>query len=365
MYFKVKKSVLLEKLQLVASILPQRTTLIVLGNIKIQAAKKSVTLSATDLDISLDSTLTADIVEEGSITVPGRRFLETVRDLPPCEIEIKVVNDFVELRYNKGTYKMPAIPIDEYPEIPKLSGKKHFSFPAAFLRKAVLKTSFAASKEPGRRALSGIHWHIVDNESNMIATDGRKLAYYRCTVKKTEPFKLNIPPKALRTLIGYIDDDNEDIDIRFDDTKIGFYLKDTTIIARLIEEVFPDYKQVIPKGNKKTLKVPREELMNALKRVAIYADSISHLVRFDIEPERVRVYTETELGSGEEYITGTFNDKSITVNFNASYLAEILRNVDDDSVEFLMSSPKTAVIITHKTGEKEELMYLLMPIITS
>ncbi|MCK4233969.1 DNA polymerase III subunit beta [candidate division WOR-3 bacterium] len=365
MYFKVDKDVLLEKLQLVASILPQRTTLIVLGNIKIIAEKKYVCLSATDLDISLDSTLQTDVVEEGSITVPGRRFLETVRDLPPCTIEIKVVNDFVELRYDKGVYKMPAIPTDEYPEIPQISGKNQFSFPSGLLRNSVLKTTFAASKEPGRRALSGIHWHIANNEANMVATDGRKLAFYKCLLEIKETIKVNIPPKALRTLIGYISDEEIDIDIKFDDTKIGFYLKDTTIIARLIEEIFPDYQQVIPKNNKKVLKISREDLLNVLKRVSIYADSTSHLVSFDIEPETVRIYTETELGSGEENLPCVFSDKSITVNFNASYLSEILRNLDEKTIEFYINTPKTAVIITHKKKKDQELTYLLMPIITS
>ncbi len=365
MYFKVRKDVLLEKLHLVASILPQRTTLLVLGNIKIETGKEHVNLSATDLDISLDCTFKATVVEEGSITVPGRRFLETVRDLPPCEIEVKVINDFVELRYDRGTYKMPAIPVDEYPEIPQITGKKHFSFPSSQLRQAVLKTAFAASKEPGRRALAGLHWHIEDKASNMVATDGRKLAYHSCKVNSGTSLKANIPPKALRTLISYISDEDIDIDIKYDDTKIGFYLKDTTIIARLIEEVFPDYQQVIPKNNKKVLKISREDLIDALKRVSIYADSTSHLVSFDINEEDIRIYTETELGSGEEHIPGAFKEKPLTVNFNASYLTEILRNLDENEVEFLFSTPKTAVIITHKTSKGEELIYLLMPIITS
>ncbi len=365
MYFKVKKNVLFEKLQLVASILPQRSTLLVLGNIKINIEKDRVCLSATDLDISLDSTFQAEVIEEGGITVPGRRFLETVRDLPPCEIEMKVVDDFVELRYEKGVYKMPGISIDEYPEIPELSGEKKFSFPSEFLRNSVLKTTFAASKEPGRRALSGIHWSISDKEANMVATDGRKLAFYKCLIEKEENLKVNIPPKALRTLIGYIGEDETDIDIKFDETKIGFYLKDTTIIARLIEEVFPDYKQVIPKNNEKLLNISREELLNVLKRVSIYADSASHLVSFDIEPKTVRIYTETELGSGEEHLSCEFSEKAITVNFNASYLSEILRNLDEEIVEFYFSTPKTAVIVTQKKKKKEELTYLLMPIITS
>lgn len=365
MYFKVNKDVLFEKLQLVASILPQRTTLLVLGNIKITVEKKTVCLSATDLDISLDTTFQTEVIEEGSITVPGRRFLETVRDLPPCEIEIKVIDDFVELRYDRGVYKMPAIPIDEYPEIPEISGKNHFPFPSNLLKNSVLKTAFAASKEPGRRALSGIHWHIFNNESVMVTTDGRKLAFYKCLIKKEETIKVNIPPKALRTLIGYIGDEEFDIDIKYDETKIGFYLKDTTIIARLIEEVFPDYKQVIPKDNKKVLEISRKELLNALKTVSIYADSTSHLVSLDIEPKTLRVYTETELGSGEEHLQCTFNEKSITVNFNASYLSEILRNLDEEIVAFYINTPKTAVILTHKKKKKEELIYLLMPIITS
>lgn len=365
MYFKVKKDILLEKLQLVASVLPQRTTLLVLGNIKINAEKDSVCLSATDLDISLDSTFRTEVTEGGSITVPGRRFLETVRDLPPCELEIQVVDDFVELRYDRGIYKMPAIPTDEYPEIPKISGKKQFSFPSNLLRNSVQKTAFAASKEPGRRALSGIHWNISKNEANMVATDGRKLAFHRCFLKKEETLKVNIPPKALRTLISYIAEEDIDIDIKFDETKIGFYLKDTTIIARLIEEVFPDYKQVIPQNNKKELKISREELLDALKRVSIYADSTSHLVSLDIQPETVRVYTETELGSGEEHLSCTFNNKPMLINFNSSYLSEILRNLDEEKVEFYISTPKTAIIVTQRKKEKEELTYLLMPIITS
>ncbi len=365
MYFKVNKDVLLQKLQLVASILPQRASLLVLGNIKINAEKKGVSLSATDLDISLDSTMQANVVEEGGITVPGKRFLETVRDLPACDLELKVMGDFVELKYSKGIYKMPAIPKEEYPEIPEISGKKFIPIPSGLLRNAVQKTSFAASKEPGRRALSGMHWNIENKEANMVATDGRKLAFYRCPIDKDVSLKVNIPPKALKTLIGYIDDDEQEINVKFDDKKIGFYLKDTTIIARLIEEVFPDYKQVIPNNNKLILKASRSEMINVLKRVSIYSDSTSHLVSFEVEPKNLKVYTETELGSGEENLTCDFSGKSVSVNFNASYLSEILRNLDDDNVEFRIGTSKTAVIVTQKKKGDEELTYLLMPIITS
>jgi len=365
MHFKVKKDVLLEKLQLVASVLPQRTTLLVLGNIKIEVEKKKVFLSATDLDIYLNTTLQTEVLEEGSITVPGRRFLETVRDLPPCEIEIKVVDDFVELSYDRGKFKMPAIPTDEYPEKPELPPKNSFSFPTLLLKNAVLKTSFAASKEPGRRALSGIHWNISDNDSNMVATDGRKLAFYKSILEKKEEVKVNIPPKALRTLTGYIGEEENNVDIKFDERMIGFYSKDTIIIARLIEEVFPDYNQVIPENNKKILKISRTELLNALKRVSIYADSTSHLVSMEIGNDNVRIYTETELGSGEENLPAKFNEKGITINFNASYLSEIVRNLDEDTVEFQIGTPKTAVIITQKKRKNEELLYLLMPIVTS
>jgi len=365
MYFKVNKDVLLQKLQLVASILPQRATLLVLGNIKISTEKKGVSLSATDLDISLDSTFPAEVVEKGGITVPGKRFLETVRDLPPCELEFKVIDDFVELRHSKGVYKMPAIAKEEYPEIPEIQSKKILSVPSHLLRTAVQKTSFAASKEPGRRALSGMHWNIENKQANMVATDGRKLAFYRCPIEKNVSLKVNIPPKALRTLISYIGDDDMEVNIRFDDTKIGFYLQDTTIIARLIEEVFPDYKQVIPNDNNLLLKVNRQEIINALKRVSIYSDSTSHLVSLDIQPKTLRVYTVTELGSGEENLTCDFSGKSVTVNFNASYLTEILRNLDEDTVEFQIGTAKTAVIVTQKRKGAEELTYLLMPIVTS
>lgn len=365
MFFKVQKDIFLEKLQLVANILPQRTTLVVLGNVKINAQKKAITLSTTDLDISLDTTFTADVKEPGSTTVPGKRLLETVRDLPPCELEIKIIDDFVELRYDRGVFKMPAIPVDEYPEIPEITTEKHFSFPSNFLKNSVQKTAFAVSKEPGRRALSGIHWNISQNEANMVATDGRKLALYKCSIKNKENIKVNIPPKALKTLINYIGDDETNIDIKFDETKIGFYLKDTTIIARLIEEVFPDYTQVIPKDNNKILSISRTELLDALKRVSIYSDSTSHLVSLEINPESVKVFTETELGSGEEHLKATFSDEKMTINFNASYLSEILRNIDEDTVSFNIGTPKTAVIITQQEKKKEELIYLLMPIITS
>lgn len=364
MYFKISRDVLFEKLQLVASILPQRTTLHILENIKISATDKTVSLSATDLDISLLTSLDVKVEEKGITTIPGKRFLETVRDLPPCDIEIKAVDNFAELSYEKGTYKLPVTSPDEYPEIPEISGKTVFSFPSSQLKKSVLKTSFAASREPGRKALSGVHWAISKNESNMVATDGRKLAFYKYPVKKKEALKMNIPPKALKTLIDYMGDKNIDLEIRYDEKMIGFYLEDATIVARLIEEAFPDYKQVIPDDNDKTLKISRSELLGTLKRVSIYADTTSHLVSFDAKKDSVRLHTETELGSAEEHLSCDFDGKSFTINFNANYLSEILRNLNNDTVEFQISSPKKAVIITQEKKGDEELIYLLMPIIT-
>jgi DNA polymerase-3 subunit beta len=365
MYFKVSRDVLFEKLQLVASILPQRTTLHILENIKITAEDKTLSLSATDLDISLLTSLDVNVEENGSTTVPGKRFLETVRDLPPCEIEIKTVENFAELHYEKGTYKLPVTSSDEYPEIPEIPDKTVFSFPSSQLKNSVLKTSFAASREPGRKALSGIHWSISKNESHMVATDGRKLAFYKCPVKKKEALKMNIPPKALKTLIDYFGDKNIDLNIRYDEKMIGFYLEDATIVARLIEEAFPDYKQVIPEDNDKTLKISRNDLLGTLKRVSIYADTTSHLISFDAKSDSVRLHTETDLGSAEEHLPCDFDGQQVTINFNANYLSEILRNLNKDTVEFQINTPQKAVIITQEKKEKEELIYLLMPIITS
>lgn len=365
MKFSVAKSDILRGLQTVLNVVPQRTTFPILSNVLVEAQKDGLSLSATDLDISISTRVNASVTQQGAVTVPAKRVNEIARELPEGEIGVQEKDERVTITGGKSLFRLSGIPRSEFPELPTVSKKNYMSVDSNILTRAIEKTAFAASVDEMRPVLSGVLWHVGKSETRMVATDGHRLALYkmhqRTVVEKDA--EVNVPPKALY-MMSRVASEGEGVEVRFEEARVGFYVDSTEITARLVEGEFPDYEQVIPKDNDKVMRVGREELMSAMKRVSIFSNPNTHLTKLSLRKDRLELFSETaEIGEARDELPCEYQGEDLDIGYNASYLLEILKRLDTDEVVFALSSGLSAGLITPGEQKKEEeLIYLLMPI---
>jgi DNA polymerase-3 subunit beta len=365
MKFSVTKSEILKGLQTVLNVVPQRTTFPILSNVLVEAQKEGLSLSATDLDISMSTLVTASVNQQGAVTVPAKRVNEIARELPEGEIDVQEKEERVTISGGRSQFRLSGIPKSEFPELPTISKKNYMSVDSTLLTRAVEKTAFAASIDEMRPVLSGVLWHIGKSQTRMVATDGHRLALYkldqRTVVEKDT--EVNVPPKALY-MMTRVAPEGTSVEVRFEEARVGFYVDSTEITARLVEGEFPDYEQVIPKDNDKIMRIAREELISALKRVSIFSNPNTHLTKLSLRKGKLELFAETaEIGEAKDELACDYEGDNLDIGYNASYLLEILKRLDTEEVIFALSGPLSAGLIT--PGEQkdgEELLYLLMPI---
>lgn len=365
MRFSVTKKEMMRGLQTVLNVVPQRTTFPILSNVLVDAQEEGLTLSATDLDISISTKVSAGVKERGCVTVAAKRVSEITRELPDGEIEVSEKEDRVTITGGRSVFRLGGVPKLEFPELPGIAKKNYMTIEASLLSKAIEKTAFAASADEMRPVLSGVLWHIGRAETRMVATDGHRLALYKIrhpTVVERDT-EVNVPPKALY-LISRVASEQGSVEVRFEEARIGFYVDTTEITARLVEGDFPDYEQVIPKDNDKIMNVSRESLMSAVRRVSIFANPNTHLTRLSLRKGKLELFSETiEIGEARDEIPCDYKGEDLDIGYNANYLLEILKKLESEEVTVALSTGLSAGLITPRNEAKdEELLYLLMPI---
>ncbi len=413
MRFKVHKRTLLDVLTPIQAIVPTKTTLLTLQNLKLTARKGSdkakgmLRFDATDLDVSLSRTITGKVEREGEILVPAKRLYEIVRELPERQIAFEQKDLTLSLTCDRCVFKLPGIDTEDYPQIPTAEasvaeGSLGIKLKAAALLRAISKVAFAISSDESRPALCGLLWQISKESMKLVATDGHRLAFistgsfgeYLSSRKReggskeggTESLaeagkQLIVPQKALHLLEvmlrAHADQSEFEIDVDLAESKVGFSFsleggKDSEdgmsgavyLSSRLISGVYPDYKSVLPKGNDRIVKVDREELGRSIRRVAIFSDPYTHLVKFSFGSGKIGLFsTSPQGGEAHDEVACEYAGEELEIGYNASYVMDVLKRIEDETVEIQLKSAIDAGIFVPSEQKKgEELLYLLMPI---
>ncbi len=370
MKFTISKSQFEEVLQIVMNAIPSKTTLPILGNILVSAEDNEITFSATDLDISVSTTLKLKPSKKGTFTVPAKTINEIVRELPQSEIQVELSGSRVEIKAERGSYKLSSISPDEFPRLPEYKKAKEIRIPGKDVSRMVRKTQFAVSTDETRPALNGILWQTAGDKMVMVATDGHRLARMRIDNSKLSGVAddLIIPPKAMNYLNRIIGEEDIEIGVVFGDKNITFSIPGdndalTVISSRLIEGPYPNYEQVIPDDNDKRLIVNREELHAAVRRVSILSNSLTHQVRFAMDKNNLELSaTNVDLGGeAKEVLPCEYGGERLELGYNASYVADVLKQIDSEEVVFELSTPVAAGII-YAADKKEDYLCLIMPL---
>jgi len=352
MKFKVNSRELRDAIGKIIGVVPIRTTIPAIENLLLEVSKKRLTISATDLEISMSTTIDIMDDSEGRVTVGAKEFFEIVRNLEDSDIEVSVDDNLkLTLRTKSGSFKLASTSADEYPTLPSISNDAETtSMTSDTLRGIIEKTLFAVSKDEHRRSMNGVLFQFAGKAAKIYSTDGHRLVRIEDKTLVNKPLKkeANIQEKALSLTAKSFK--GSDVEVTLGDEHIRLRNKDTELVARLIKEPHPDYETVIPSDidNNKIMSVSRNELLEKVRRVAILSDSVNHLVKFAVDKDALTISSEdTDRGEmGEERLQVQWNGgETMNIGFNSSYITEAMGSIDSSNVRFAFSTPTRAATI--------------------
>ena len=367
MKISVERSNIFKSLSHVQSIVEKKNTIPVLSNILIEAKNNCLTLSATDMDISITEMLNCNIIEEGSITVAAHTLYDIIRKIPEGnEVEF-ISNDGnrFSIRSGNSKFSLACLPKDDFPVIEINQLKSEINIDAKILLNLIEKTKFAISNEETRYFLNGIYFHQKNQGESilcLVSTDGHRLAKieYKSEENINDLPGVIIPKKTINELCKLLAECDSNIKINLDPNKIIFYIDEIVLISKLIDGNFPDYEKVIPKDNEEILTVERVVFSDAVDRVSTIASERSPAIKFKLLQNLMNLTSiDAESGSATEDIVTQYNGQQIEIGFNSKYILEMINQLDDEKIILKFNSSSSPVIITETSNPN--LIYVLMP----
>lgn len=363
MRFTIGQSEFLDALSAVSNVVPARTPLPIIGNLMIAAADDALSLSATDLDLSVTIRAAARVETPGRVTLPARKLTDMIRALPASLVRVQGEGEHVTVECETSRFRVHGLPAEDYPTFPALDFDSGIPVSAGDVDRLAAHTAFAASTEDTRPILNGVLWEVREGEMRMVATNGHRLARYTIQVEGARPSRdVILPPKAL-TQIARIFAPDDPLVVASDDKQIGFRGERGVVYSRLIEGPYPNYEQVIPRDNDKRMRADKERLAGALRRMAVMASDQTHRVRLSLGDDTLQFFVSTpDVGEGSEQMPVSYEGEPLDIGFNASYVLEVLRAIDSDEVEMTFKAPERAALIEPADSADGAYLCLVMPL---
>lgn len=371
MRFIVSTSTLLKHLQSISGALSSTATLPVLENFLFALQNGVLTISATDLQTSMTTSLQVESKEEGKIAVPSKILLETLKTLPeqPIAFSADANTMAIEISAGDGKYKLTGNDATDFPKIPVIEGASSVNISASALSSAISKTIFAVATDELRPAMTGVFCQLSAQNITFVSTDAHRLVRYRRKEASSDtPASFILPKKALGLLKTALPLEDINVSLEYNPTSAFFKFGNISLICRLIDERYPDYEAVIPQNNTNKLVVDRMALLSTLKRVVIYANKTTHQVRLRVTGSELNISSEDIDFANEahERLTCQYDGVDMEIGFNAKFLIEMVNNIDGDEILIEMSEPNRAgLILPHVPLENEDLLMLVMPVMLS
>ncbi|MFA5161600.1 MAG: DNA polymerase III subunit beta [Elusimicrobiales bacterium] len=357
---------LLEGMQIIQSAVSSRTTLAILHNFLLEAAEGRIKIIRTDLEMATTHFLSAEVVEPGSITIPAKEFSDILHLLPQgAEIELSSdSNNRIRITCDKAKFQLSGAPKDEYPLVPDMSKSEMFEMPAAELRRLVQKTIFAVSNQETRYVLNGLLWKSSKDKFEVVATDGRRLAMcWRKGVSAGKEFKIIVPAKVLHELLRFLGlnepSEKEMINVGIAANQIGFQMRQTTMISRLVEGNFPNYEQVIPGKKEISWEADAAPLLEVTKRAALCAGDRGS-VKYEMKSGVLAVSAVSQKMEFQDEVKTAYSGADFHVSFTPQYIADVLKNMSAEKVAISMTNSSNPVLL-EPAGETD-CKYVVMPV---
>jgi len=367
MEITVSKFELLRELTATQGVVERKTTIPILSNYLFEAAGDKLSLTATDLDLSLRTSCNAKVKKEGACTIPARKLYDYVKLLPDADITIRLLeNHWVSIRCGRSNTKMVGMARSNFPGLPVFPSAGVIRIPAAVLRSMIAKTGFAIASEESRYTLNGALMVLKPESITMVATDGHRLAHVERSGEKFEgvsgEMKTLIPKKAMDELKSLLDSDVETIDFAKDESTLFFRVGPRLLTSRQLTGQFPNYEAVLPKDISKSIALHGEELGAAIARVAQFADERSRAVRLRLEKGELKISaSSTETGESEDSIEVAYDGEPMAIGFNAQYLLDFIKATGSCDVKLELKDAQSAGQLRPAEAEDYKYRYIVMP----
>lgn len=368
MKFIISSSYLLKQLQLLGGVLSNSNTLPILDNFLFELDHQKLKISASDLETTMSANLEVESEAEGTIAVPARLLLDTLKTFPEQPLTFVVgENNTLEISSNHGKYALAYAPAEDFPKTVELHEPESMVIPADVLSTAVNKTIFASGNDDLRPVMSGVFFQFSAENVTFVATDAHKLVKYsREDIHVSNTAEFIMPKKPLNLLKGILAGSETEVLIEYNESNAKFSFDETQLVCRLIDGKYPNYEAVIPTENPNKLVIDRMQFLNSVRRVSIFSNKTTHQVRLRIAGAELNISAEDIdfSNKAEERLTCDYQGDDMEIGFNSRFLSEMLNNLNATNVQLEMSLPNRAGILTPVDGldEGEKVLMLVMPV---
>lgn len=361
MKFIVNQRDLAKHINIAQKGISSRTTLQILDGILIEAQKDRIKLTATDLEISIETFVQAEVKHEGSIVVNSKIFGEIIKKLPDAWINIEVNNNNINIKCENSEFNIIGNPGEDYPDLPLVIEEKSFVLPKDLFKNAIRQTVFATTQDETRPSLTGVLLEIENNVISFVSLDGYRLALRKIPTKSDVSLKIIIPGRSLNELNKILDDREEDINISYAQGQVVFNIGDTIVYTRLLDGQFFNYKDIMRKDHKTNVIVNKREFQNGLERASLLAkEEKANLVRLNVLDEQVIIRSNSEIGDVFEQISSTQNGENLNIAFNSRYILEGIKIMDAEEIQLNFMGSLNPCIITGV--DDDSYTYLVLPV---
>tara|TARA_B100000809_G_scaffold149298_1_gene146814 strand:+ start:25143 stop:26261 length:1119 start_codon:yes stop_codon:yes gene_type:complete len=368
MKFIASSSQLLKQLQILGGVINNNNTLPILDNFLFELKQNELTISASDLETTITSTIDVESDSSGSVAISARLLLDTLKTFPNQPLTFKTEdNNTIEISSEQGKYDMAYFSGEEFPKTISLDNPSSTVIPAAILGSAISKTIFATGNDDLRPVMSGVFFQFSSDNLTFVATDAHKLVKYtRTDISASESAEFIMPKKPLNLLKGILGSNNTDVTIEYNNTNAKFVFDNVILICRLIDGKYPNYDAVIPKENPNKLTVDRASFLNSTKRVSIFSSKTTHQIRLKMAGTELNISAEDidYANKADERLNCDYQGDDMQIGFNSRFLTEMLSNLTSEEVLIEMSLPNRAGILTPVDGNDsgEQITMLVMPV---
>ncbi len=366
MEFSVGKADLVKELGLCQGVVEKKTTIPILSNVLLEAHGDRIEFTATDLEIGVRGSCPANVVGEGSATVPAKKLLDYVRLLDEGDVAIRLQENYwLQIRAKRALTRMVGMSRESFPVLPQFPSLLT-QVPAGLLLDMIRKTVFAISSEESRYTLNGSLLLVRADALTMVATDGHRLAMVEnpYSTGVSSEVRVLVPKKALsevERLLAEVAPDTK-VDFGRDESHLFFRVDTRMLIARMLTGQFPNYEAVLPRENNRSVVLDRERLTAALRRVAQFADERSRAVRVQLGPDEVKLSSSSsDTGESEESLETEYSSEPLQIGFNAQYLLDFLAAADSGPVRFEFKDEQSAGQLRPVGEDGSQYRYVVMP----
>ncbi|MCD4832819.1 MAG: DNA polymerase III subunit beta [Bacteroidales bacterium] len=371
MKFVISSTELLSHLQAISRVISNKNTLPILDNLLFQLSDNELKITASDLETTLITTITLEnVTDEGSIAIPARILTDILKEFPdqPLTFDINTESFGVVITTENGKYNVVGQNGEDFPQLPVIKDdqKTSIQLTVDVLLSGITKTLFATADDELRPVMNGIYIELFPDNMTFVASDAHKLVRYRRTdVKADQESTFILPKKPASLLKAILPKEENDVMLEFDDKNAFFTLSNYKLVSRLVEGNYPSYNSVIPTNNPNKLTIDRLEMYNALKRVALFSNQASNLVKLDLKGNQLNVSAQDiDFSiSANERLNCQYEGDDMEIGFKSSFLIEILSNIASTDVLVELSDPSRAGILfpAEKENDDEDVLMLLMP----